>query len=240
MGNKKVAKKVARKKKAMKVMVAIPNQNQVSAHMARFIPEMMLDAAMKRTFDITLYFSKVTCVDYNRNTIVKNFLDTECEWLLMMDEDNVPLKNPLELITENKDIIICPTLMFKTTSGKPAINYNVFMKNGRMWKNIWMTDPKVKAHQVDAGGTGCILIHRRVLENLEAPFKSKLNKQGFRDVGSDLYFCQRAKKKGYEVWVYWDYACSHYKEIDLNDVARLVLNAKNIGEEVDMKLVTKQ
>lgn len=221
-------------------MLAIPNQNEVSVQMARFLPEMMLDAAMSRTCDITLYFSKVTCIDYNRNTIVKNFLDSDCEWLLMMDEDNVPLKNPLELLKENRDIIIFPTLMFKTTNGGPALNYNVFMKNGKMWKNIWLEDPKNKVQEVDAGGTGCILIHRRVLEKIKAPFKSKLNEDGFRLVGSDLYFCERAKKAGFKVWAYWDYACSHFKTIDLCDVARLVLRAKQIGEPIEADLITSK
>lgn len=78
--------------------------------------------------------------------------------------------------------------------------------------------------EYDAGGTGCILIKRKVLEGMDAPFSSKLNKDGTRKVGGDIWFCDRVKRKGFKIWAHWGYACSHLKEIDLINVARLMLN----------------
>ena len=41
----------------------------------------------------------------NRNIICRDFLQTDSDFLLMMDHDIVPLSNPAELVLANKDII---------------------------------------------------------------------------------------------------------------------------------------
>src|SRR5258707_15587933 len=48
-------------------------------------------------------------VDAARNTIAKNFLDSDCEWLCMIDNDMTPPPNLLELLDragEQMDILV--------------------------------------------------------------------------------------------------------------------------------------
>ena len=210
-------------RKPVKVMIAIPNQGEITQDVCLQLVDMMAQSFITKKYIIDMRFSKVTCIDYNRNTIVKMFLNSDNEYLLMMDYDNPCLKNPLDLLDLKKDIMIYPTLMFKTTDkGEPSINYNVFLKEKKMWRTQRMT-PGKPLMEYDAGGTGCILIKRKVLESLDAPFMSKLKKDGTRDVGSDLWFCKRAKDRGFHIWAHWGYACKHMKRIDLIDVGRLML-----------------
>ena len=222
-------KKLKRRKKPIKVMVAVPNQGTITCEVAKSLGEMIAQSFQTKKYEIDLRFSKVTCIDYNRNTIVKMFLESKNQYLLMMDDDNPCLKNPLDLLAEKKDIIIYPTFMSKANeNGEPTLSYNVFMKEGKMFRTQRMI-PGKPFMQYDAGGTGCILIKRKVLEALEAPFKSKLHRDGTRHTGSDLYFCSRAKKKGFEIWAHWEYACKHLKRIDLIDAARMILTGMKVG-----------
>ena len=227
-----IKKKNIKKKKIPKVMIAIPNQGTVTCNLAKQLVEIVTDSAVNKKFNIDLRFSKVTCIDYNRNTITRMFLESDCDFLLMIDDDNPCLKNPLDLIELNKDIMIYPTLMFKVDGGRePILQYNVFKKDGNMWRSQRMT-PGKKLEEYDAGGTGCILIKRKVLEKIKAPFLSKMNEDGTRNVGMDLWFCHRAKKAGFRIWAHWDYACQHIKEIDLLDVGRMMLrDLYKIGED---------
>jgi hypothetical protein len=212
-----------KKNKPTKCMVAIPNQGTMTTQVAKQLIDMVAQSLLTKKYVIDMRFSKVTNIDYNRNTIVKMFLETDNEWLLMMDDDNPCLQNPLDLIELNKDIIIFPTLMFKVDlSGSPMLQYNIFKKEGNMWRSQKMTPGKPLA-EYDAGGTGCILIKRKVLEGVKAPFLSKLNPDGTRNVGMDLWFCQKAKQRGFRIWAHWEYACQHIKDVDLLDVARLLL-----------------
>jgi len=241
--------KKKRVKKPIKVMVAIPNQGTISVHLAKSLLKMFNEALLTKKYCIDLVFSKVTCIDYNRNTITQQFLDSDNKWLLMIDDDNPCLKDPLDLIERNKDIIIYPTLMFKTDGqDNPLLQYNVFKRDKNMWRSQRMT-PGKPFMQYDAGGTGCILIKRKVLEHpkMNRPFLSKLYPNGTREVGMDLWFCERARKLGFEIWADWEYSCSHHKEVGVRIDADIVLRDKSgkikatrtirDGKEVKKKII---
>ena len=68
---------------------------------------------------------------------------------------------------------------------------------------------------IDSGGTGCIMIARRVLEAVQQPFKGVYDDYGVRVTGQDIEFCRRVKELGFEIWTHWDYPCHHFKTIDL-------------------------
>jgi len=72
--------------------------------------------------------------------------------------------------------------------------------------------------EVDAIGTGCIMIARRVLEDVKAPFMNVYDENGIRKAGLDLEFCKKAKSKGYKVWAHLDHICSHWTDVDLRQV----------------------
>jgi hypothetical protein len=226
--------KKRKQKKPVKVMVAIPNQGEITRELCAQLVDIVAQSFITKKYIVDLRFSSITNIDYNRNTIVKMFLATDNQYLLMIDDDNPCLKNPLDLLDLKKDIMIYPTFMAKVDEeGDPVINYNVFKKEGKKWRSQTMT-PGKHLMEYDAGGTGCILIKRRVLEALDAPFKSKLNKDGMRDVGSDLWFCKRAKDKGFKIWAHWGYACRHMKRYDLLNVAKIMLKAIKGREELKL------
>jgi len=194
-----------------KVFVCILEQGTVCAKMMDFLVQMTSEAAGK--YDMIFYHSNIMVVDNNRNTIVKKFLDTDCDYLLMIDADTVPSANPLSLMEYEKDIISLPMPVGKFRDGKLKIAFTLYEEKENQMIPIKYEGESF--HQVDLGGTGTMLIKREVLENIKAPFMSEWSEDGIRTIGSDLMFCKKARAKGYEIWTHWDFMCEHYKQVDL-------------------------
>jgi len=87
---------------------------------------------------------------------------------------------------------------------------------------------KYQILDVASAGSGAILIRREVLEHpdLWAPFVDEFNEYGIRTYGHDLRFCERAKAAGFKVGSVLLHPASHYKKVDLIDVARLMTGAR--------------
>jgi len=229
-------KKKMREKKPIPVYIAVLNPDgTIHVQLVNRLIQIIAECLRTKQFEPTLRFSKVTGVDYNRNTIVHDFLSTDCKWLIMIDHDNPPLNNPLDLIKFNKEIMCLPTMMWRGVGGKDGnegLAFNVYKKIANGWKTF-VYDGKDKLFRADRVGTGCILIKRNVLEKMKdkAPFLSTVDKKtGIRTQGEDITFCDKARGLGIGIWGHWDYVCSHYKEVDLLDLAQLIIKV-NTGEK---------
>ena len=154
-----------------------------------------------------------TPISHCRNNIVKKFLTSDNEYLLQIDEDIVPSKNPLELVELDKDIIVCPCPIYQY-----KILWNVYRTDS---KSFWIPVDISKEKgliEISAAGTGCILIGRKVLETIKAPFERQFNEDGTEKMGLDLSFCKKAKEKGFKIFASIEHKCSHYKTLDLKNI----------------------
>ena len=144
---------------------------------------------------------------------------------LSMDADNPPEQNPLDLVELDRDVIGCPTPIWHYTGEKPGerpIYWNAYQYDpdtGAYREYPWRTG----LQEVDAVGTGCLLMARRVFENPEmrkGAFARKLNADGTVERGNDISFCERAREQGFKIWCHYDYPAEHISEIPLNECAR--------------------
>lgn len=156
----------------------------------------------------------------NLHHIIQDILkDKSITHWLSIDSDNPPMRNPLELIKFDKDIMGLPTPVWHyAKKGERPIYWNVYRKKGEEGYNEWT--PRDGLTKVDAIGTGCFIVKREVLEhkNMNACFQRKFNHDGTVDRGNDISFCERAIENGFEVWTHFDYACDHHVELSLNEV----------------------
>lgn len=159
-------------------------------------------------------------VDRQRTDKVRNYFARECvnqkfDYLLMIDDDNPIPPQTLELMIEDdKDIIIAPIL-----TRNPGINGEhdlcaYYSREVKIKKNSLTMYDFIKKfrdegplHKIDAGGTGCMLIKRNVLETLlkkyEFPFEfgdTVVDGQR-RTLSEDVEFCEKANKEGFEIWL---------------------------------------
>jgi len=64
--------------------------------------------------------------------------------------------------------------------------------------------PENELIEVITSGLGCVLIKRKVLENVE--FRYEKNKEPWDDV----WFCEDARQKGFKVYVDTSVRCKHF------------------------------
>lgn len=179
-------------------------------------------------------------VDRNRDRIVKEFLghSQEPEWLLMLDSD---MEHPVDcgqrLARWGKKVV--GGLYFHRNRHKDPVAFFKAEKErdeyGRMvrkWEPIrnqaydWLIQNNVPLRDgafsidgngfglldVDAVGTGCVLIHRSILERMEPPWFE------YRDgsQSEDLEFCDRVQSElNTKVHVDMTTVSGHYSQVPL-------------------------
>jgi hypothetical protein len=146
---------------------------------------------------------------------INNFLKEGEEYWLSIDYDNPPQDNPLDLIDHDVDIVGLPTPILNRGEGDQPVLWNAFKQHED--GGFTPVEPTGDLQEVDAIGAGCILVARRVLEELwnKAPFATIWNDDGTIKMGGDLAFCQKAKEAGFKIFADFRYTCRHYKEVDL-------------------------
>ena len=145
--------------------------------------------------------------------VAVDFVAEGWDYLLILDDDTVPMKNPLDLVALDKDVIGCPTPIWKNIPGTSTpVCWNGMKRQGDGWTE-WPI--KQGLQEVDAVGTACTLIHRRVLIGMKTPFMREWDDLGRVTAGVDFAFCKRAKARGHRVWCHYDYPCEHLKEIGI-------------------------
>lgn len=160
--------------------------------------------------------SFATPIASNRCRITKRFLETDCDFLLMLDDDVIPYHNPAEMVFFDKDIVGSPTRRGR----QGMLEWVAYAKHPKLDHNYASIDlnkvnPEADLLKVDAIGTGCILIKRKVLETLKRPFEDVFDEDGIRKFGQDLNFCKKAIEAGFEVFITPNRVCEHFKEIGL-------------------------
>lgn len=190
-----------------KILIAIPCLDSIHQKVVGRLCQILLN---NKEHQLDTLISPMRGIGENRNRIVKEFLKGDYDWLLMIDSDNPPPANVLDIIKEDKDVIGLPTPVNMNSIGINNFYWSVFKEDGFMVKHAGQGLEKV--HGV---GTGCILIKRKVLESIEHPFTTVRNEEDLRIVGTDKAFCDRCNEKGFEIYTHWNFTCNHLKEMDL-------------------------
>lgn len=195
----------------MKVLLAIPTGKWIHH---KLVPKIVEICADKR-HEVTLFVSEAVDIGYNLNCIVKHFRKGDWDYLLLIETDQVPNCNPLDLIKHNKDIVSVPTILLVGDK----MMWNAFDKNeDKDWKEFPLRTRKERGfglERIYATSVGCILIKREVLESIPMPFTTRRNAYDRRMYTQDVEFFLKCEEWGFETWIDWEKTCSHYKEIDI-------------------------
>ncbi len=158
-------------------------------------------------------FVKGRPIDYARNSIVRVFLQNpEYTHLLTLDSDVEPPVNTL------KRLLDCNTDL---ASGC----YRLTMPTGFKWASHDCRDGKYYLHDklpddknpfwADAGGAGCLLIRRGVLENMPWPWFKWTEFEDGTQQSEDVYFFKKCNAAGLRVRFDPQVICRHYKTVPI-------------------------
>jgi len=176
-----------------------------------------------RRYKLELHFSYDRPTPSNRNGITKWFLTGEANYLLMIDHDTIPYGNPLDFVENDLDVVTFPYPVWRHDAS-PPITVSLALEAGSGPELRTKAGTVVQLGEgvieVAWGGTGMVLIARRVLEHpkLRAPFAYRYNEDGIKIWEEDSTFCYRARKAGFRIWSALSHPCGHVKEINLVDL----------------------
>lgn len=187
-------------------------------------------------------------VDYARNCVVREFMKSDCDWLVMVDEDQVVPDNFWQLCAVNDaDVVsgITPVWVgnMEPESMLRVNNYGVD-EEGQCF-NLPVPDESVKQpYRVPIVGTGCIAIRRRVFAPKpsgvgQTPFYFTYEDDRKVKAGEDINFGVDCNKAGFVLCVHPLVPFDHVKEIPLLQVSRYY-DARKKMEDSGKSLTEKQ
>ena len=166
-----------------------------------------------------------------RNALRKIALDEDYEYFLSLEQDNIAPKNIIKKLLSDKQKIVSAVYTMRMDDGsempvlwgfldeneiktieeknpdlKPKIEE--IKKKGLLCKRIESIEelPKNKTIKIAACGLGAVLIHRDAL--LKIGFRSDEMAEGY----DDMFFCQDALSKGFEITADTGLICPHFQD----------------------------
>lgn len=152
-----------------------------------------------------------------RNAIVKQALQTDSDYILMLDDDHVLdinnsqapsdgyefLRTLLEHMELDPQMGICGALYVQ----RGGEQLPVVMNKGNMGYHFLMPmEISGGLQEVDATGGGCMLIRREVFHKISEPWFAPEF-----EYGTDIQICKKAKEAGYTVWCDTSLEIGHVK-----------------------------
>jgi len=161
--------------------------------------------------------------DHSRNRLAEKFLQTDAKYLLMMDDDIIPcigrpawMRSTVQSAQNMPDLPLQRHIIHRLlNSGKTLIGGAYFgrQEGAKLMCSNQSLVESARAYNdivepVDWVGTGCLLIHRSVFDDIkkkhpelatanpDAPFDYFMPMAGH--IGEDVAFCRRAKEAGHQ------------------------------------------
>lgn len=179
------------------IMIAVPAMEMVNAEFAQHLA-MAAANMVANGIKINCAFNIGSVITIARRNLVEIFLKSDFDYIWWVDSDmKFPIDAPIRLLQRQKPIVGVnyrrrrfPNPTFTGMSGD-AGSFREFVTN----------ENSPAMEQIDVLPHGCVLVKREVYEKIPHPhylqeFIPDLN----LEIGEDIFFCQKAKQAGYEIW----------------------------------------
>jgi len=201
-----------------RIFIAIPNGGKIVSELAVRLVAWSHDPR----FAIRLYLPKnVFPLDAARNHCVAKFLETDCDYLLWIDDDIVPPPTALDtLLKADKDIIgaVCFAMKYENGMGFP---YPVTLKYNEDKQYVVYYGKGVE--EVDATGGAFVLFKRKVYETIERPYAFQYYRNGTLALTCDFDVFQKAQRAGLKLFIDFDVICDHIRTASLKSFQDLLV-----------------
>ena len=159
-------------------------------------------------------------IDYARNCFAKDFLDSNFDWLLMIDNDMAP---PLDLLTmldraeDHMRILVPKFYGMKPNSFTLALGWRLLRD-----EPLIHTAGRSEWRELAFAGTGVMFVHRSVLQKIAQPwFRFSYDSIGMITKPEDASFCLKAREAGFSTWGNVNFEADHFKTVSLSALAKL-------------------
>lgn len=186
---------------------------------------------------------KLSPRDFMRNFIARNkFMPSGADYLYWIDSDVSPPANFMSLVEHRKEVAGGIYLMYQSKfeevkvqgrtryEMRPTIHPCIFKKVVKGFREKRDMDQYIRyapvaqfeneeLMEVDAMGTGCMMIHRSVFERIPYPyFLNQYKEDGAEGMTEDIDFAYKLNFLGISQWSDPKVYCRHYKKLNLQEV----------------------
>lgn len=153
---------------------------------------------LKRPDGVEIVPSMDGSLAQSRNEIVRAMLETDAQWLIMIDDDHAFRADYLTKLLARPTVpILGSTYLTRVPPFHPTL-YGPRMADGSFEVLTLDRFPTTGVHPVYACGASGLLVQRSVYESLLEPWYAFSESD---HIGEDLYFCQKAQQAGIPVHV---------------------------------------
>lgn len=136
-------------------------------------------------YNLTLIVKSGSIISENRTNIVRQAQRERCDYLLFVDSDMYFETDILKELMDSGKEIIGVDSKYKELPLKSTVR-------GELQDSLF---------KCDGVGTGLMLIKMSVFDIIDLPyFYIEMNDYGAVKTSEDYWFCNQAKKKGYDIW----------------------------------------
>jgi hypothetical protein len=172
---------------------------------------------LARNHSVTLHMTlDARPVTRARNLIVEEFLKTDCEWLLMLDNDVVPPDDLLNILdtlppSQPEQARIWPKGAAGVLVPRVYIPAEGYICLGWMYGG----ESVGNWHELIHAATAAMFIHREVFSKLQKPYFEFGTMPDGAPITEDLMFCTNVRKADFRIFGHRGYTCSHFRTLDL-------------------------
>jgi len=161
-------------------------------------------------------------LDNARNRTVKEFLETDFDYLWWIDDDIVPPINAMDkLVQADKDAIGAVCYSMKDENGA-YFPYPVTLRYNEDKKYIVHYGNGIE--EVDATGGACVMVKRKIYEAIERPYEFTYYPDGTLSLTCDFRIWQKIQEKGFKLFIDFSLHCDHIRTCRIKGINDLLVS----------------
>jgi len=185
-----------------------------------------------------IFETKKPNIDLSRNIIASMFLESKGEWLFFWDLDQIIPANTIPRLLGHR-LPICSGLVWRRHPPIHPLVYKQVKGIPTPFTAEELREVDGQLVEVEACGMGCILIHRKVFEDLKSACErfilinpdnpeEELECWKFYEfihkdrvlLSEDVVFCSKAKGLGYHIYVDTSIKCKHLVGAQIDETGK--------------------
>lgn len=181
-----------------RIFIAMPCYQYVSSECYESI--FNTTQILKNKYDFIIKIVSGYAVDQARNECVKEFLQSNCDYLLFIDSDIIISESAIEKLIESDKDIISAVYNHKHIMAGTSVIYKIV--NGQ-FQPYQTNDIPEEVFVITACGFGCVLLKRDVVRKSYEKLKGICFKFDFNVKcmsSEDIYYCNELYKMGYDIY----------------------------------------
>jgi len=231
------------------IFIGVPNQGSVGTSLSYRLRQWCLSGK----YDITVVeATRYRPLELAVNTLLKEFLATDCEYLFLINDDEHLPENALDrLLAHDKDVVIPLGYRWGGDQGPlPCVGVrdggtDLDIELARHFEqprdiDVIPYEPLyiqpmagyVGLRQCDRVGNSGILIKRHVMEAIPlGTFRMSMTEDRTDVIATEDYvWCDAIRAAGFEIWVDCDMVLDHFKTVNLKVVRMLMVHHRREGQ----------